>query len=56
MSPLGITAAASTADATIQKKIYGSDITTLIRNERETKDIMKIVKYLKESKLLNKAV
>ena len=31
--PLGITAAASTIDAEIQKKIHGSGTTTLISNE-----------------------
>ena len=43
LTPLGITAAASTLDAGIQKKIHGSGTTTLIISNEETNDIMKIV-------------
>ena len=43
----------SAADATIQKKIYGSGITLIISNE-DMEDIMKIVKSLEESGLLIK--
>ena len=40
LAPLGITAAASTIDASIQKKIEGSGTTLIISNE-EMNDIMK---------------
>ena len=39
--PLGLTAAAST-DAAIQKKVFGSGMTTLILSNEEMDDIMKI--------------
>ena len=42
----------STADAAIQKKIYGSESTALIISNEEMEDIMKIVKSLEESELL----
>ena len=51
--PLRITAAASTTDAVIQKKIFGSGL--IISNE-EIKDILEKVKNLKESGLLVKGV
>ena len=41
--PLGLTAAASAADAGIHKKILGSGTTTLIISNEEMNDIMKIV-------------
>ena len=41
--PLGLTAAASAADAEIQKKILGSGTTALIISNKERNDIMKIV-------------
>ena len=42
--PLGLTAAASTADAGIHKKILGSDYnTTLIVSNDEMEDILKII-------------
>ena len=41
--PLGLTAAASAADAGIQKKILGSGTTTLIISNEEMNDIMKTV-------------
>ena len=44
--PLGLTAAASTADAGIHKKILGSGTTTLIISNDENEDIIKIVKSL----------
>ena len=55
--PLGLTAAASAADAGIHKKILGSDHsnnTTLIRSNDEMDDILKILKYLEDSGLLLK--
>ena len=50
--PLGLRAAASAADAGIQKKVLRSWRTTLIISNEEMKHIMKIVKYLEESVLL----
>ena len=52
--PLGLSARISAADAAIQKKVYGSGTTVLIISNREMKDLMKIVKSLEESGLLNK--
>ena len=40
----------------IQKKIYGSGITTLIISNAEMNDIMEIIKHLEKSGLLNKGV
>ena len=54
--PLEVTAAASATDASIQKKIYESGMTTLIISNKEMKDIMKIVKSLEESGLLMKSI
>ena len=42
--PLGLTAAASAADAGIHEKILGSGTTTLIISNHEMEDIIKIVK------------
>ena len=50
--PCGLSAGISAADATIQKKIYGSGTTALIISIEEMKDIMKIVKSIEESGLL----
>ena len=54
--PLGLTAAASAADAKIHKKILGSGTATLIISNDEMEDIMKIVKFLEGSGLLLKGV
>ena len=57
--PLGLTAAASAADAGIQKKILGSrhnNTTTLIISNDEMEDIIKIVKSLEYSGLLLKRI
>ena len=59
--PLGLTAAASSADAGIHKKILGSgnchpSSTTLIISNSEMNDIIKIVKSVKDSGLLLKGV
>ena len=55
--PLGLTAAVSTADARIHKKILGSgNITTLIISNDEINDIIKIVKSFEDSGLLLKGV
>ena len=55
--PLGLTVAASAADAGIHKKILGSgnNITLIISND-EINDIIKIVKSLEDSGLLLKGV
>ena len=55
--PLGLTAAVSTADARIHKKILGSgNVTTLIISNDEINDIIKIVKSFEDSGLLLKGV
>ena len=55
--PLGLTAAASAANAGIHKKILGSGNTTmLIISNDEINDIIKIVKSLEDSVLLLKGV
>ena len=53
---LGLTAAASAADAGIQKKILGLQNTTLIISNRDIEDVIKIVKSLEDSRLLLKGV
>ena len=52
--PLGLTAAASAADAVIHKKILGSgnNKTELLISKDEIEDIMKIVKSLEDFGLL----
>ena len=54
--PLGLTAAASAADAGIHKKILGSGNTTLIISNKDMDDLIKIVKSLEDSGLLLKGV
>ena len=55
--PLGLTAAASAADAGIYKKILGSgNSTTLIISNDELGDIVQIVKSLADSGLLLKGI
>ena len=55
--PLGLTAAASAADAGIHKKILGSGhMTTLIISNDDIHDIIKIAKSLEDSGLLVKEV
>ena len=54
--PLGLTAAASAADAGIHKKILGSGNATQIISNNEMEDIIKIIKSLKDSGLLLKGV
>ena len=53
---LGITAAASSIDAAIQKKIVGSGTVTLIISNEEMNDIMKIVQALEDSNVLLKEI
>ena len=54
--PLGLIAAASAADAEIDKNILGSGNTTLIVSNNEMENISKIVKSLEDSDLLLKGV
>ena len=56
LAPLGITAAVSTIDAVIQKKIHGSGAATLIISNKEMNDTMKVVQALKNSNILLKGV
>ena len=53
---LGLTAASSAMDASVQKKIYGSGTTTLVISSEEMNDIMKIVQALEDSNILLKGV
>ena len=53
---LGLTAAASVTDAAIQKKTFGSGMTTIIISNKNVDDIMKIVNSLEDSGLLIKDV
>ena len=53
---MGITVAASAADAGIHKKILGSGNTKLIISNNEMEDFIKIVKSLEDSGLLLKGV
>ena len=54
--PLGLTAAASAADAAIHKKILGSGNTTLIISNEEMNDAIKVVQALEDSNILLKGV
>ena len=56
LAPLGIATAASAIDAGIQKKIHGSEITTLIISNEEMNDVTKIVQALDDSNILLKGV
>ena len=53
---LGLTAAASAADAGIHKKMLGSGNTTLTISNKDIEDLIKIVKSLEDSGLLLKGV
>ena len=55
-APLEITAATSTIDAEIQKKIHGSATTTLIISNEKMNEIMKIVQALEDSNILLKEI
>ena len=54
--PLGLIVTALATDADFHKKMFGSGMTTWIIFNEEMNDIIKIVKSLKESCLLIKAV
>ena len=53
LAPLGLTAAMSAIDGSIQKKIHGSGI-KLIIEEEDMQDIIKIIKELENSYILLK--
>ena len=55
LAPLGLTAAMSAIDGSIQKKIHGSGVKLIIEQE-DLKDIMKIIKALENSGILLKGV
>ena len=55
LAPLGLTAAMSATDGSIQKKIHGSGVKLIIKQE-DMKDIMKIIKALENSGILLKGV
>ena len=55
LAPLGLTAAMSAIDGSIQKKIHGSEI-KLINEEEDMNDIMKIIEALENSGILLKGV
>ena len=55
LAPLGLTAAMSAIDGSIQRKIHGSGI-KLIIEEEDMKDIMKIIEALEKSGILLKGV
>ena len=54
--PLGITVAASAADAEIHNKILDSGTTTLTISNEEMEDIMKIIKSIEDSGIWLKGV
>ena len=56
LAPLGLSAAMSATDATIQKKMYGSGNTTLIISDNDMNDMIKIVKALEEHDILLKGI
>ena len=55
LAPLGLTAAMSTIDGSVQKKIHGSGV-KLIIEEEDMQDIIKIIKELENSDILFKGV
>ena len=55
LAPLGLTAAMSATDGSIQKKIHGSGVKLIIEQE-DMNDIMKIIKALENSGILLKGV
>ena len=55
LAPLGLTAAMSAIDGSIQKKIHGLGI-KLIIEEEDMQDIIKIIKELENSDILLKGV
>ena len=55
LAPLGLTAAMSAIDGSMQKKIHGSGVKLIIEQE-DTNDIMKIIEVLENSGILLKGV
>ena len=55
LAPLGLTAAMSAIDGSIQKKIYGSEAKLIIEQE-DMNDIMKIIEALENSGILLKGI
>ena len=55
LAPLGLTAAMSTIDGSIQKKIHGSGVKLIIEQE-DMNDIIKIIKVLENSAILLKGI
>ena len=55
LAPLGLTAAMSATDGSIQKKIHFSGVKIIIEQE-DMNDIMKIIKALENSDILLKGV
>ena len=55
IAPLGLTAAMSAVDGSIQKKIHGSGVKLIIEQE-DMNDIMKIIEALENSGILLKGV
>ena len=53
LTPLGLTAAMSAIDGSMQKKIHGSGLKLIIEQE-DMNDIMKIIKALENSGILQK--
>ena len=56
LAPLGLTAAMSAIDGSIQKKFHGSGTTKLIIENEDMNDIMKIIEALEYSGILLKGV
>ena len=54
LAPLGLSAAISDTNAAIQKKMYGSGITTLIIYNDDINDLIKIVTALEEHDIMEK--
>ena len=55
LAPLGLTAAMTAIDGSIQKKIHGSRVQLIIEQE-DMNDIMKIIETLENSGVLLKGV
>ena len=55
LAPIGLTAAMSAIDGSIQKKIHGSSVKSIIEQE-DMNDIMKIIEALENSGILLKGV
>ena len=55
LAPLGLTAAMSAIDRSIQKKIHGSGVNLIIEQE-DMNDIMKVIEALENSGILLKGV